>query len=154
LTSGCLLLISGSIADVIGGKKVYLTGLFLLGITTVACGVCTSGIQLILFRAIQGVALSLILPSMVIVITRSIPTGTYRNIAFASLGAGQPLGYSIGLVTGGIFVQTIGWRYGYYIGAIITFIVFIVSIYGVPSDHPTESQSLSSLWERLKSEID
>lgn len=154
LTCGCTLLFSGTVADVIGGKKVYLTGVFLLSLTTVACGVCTSGIQLILFRAAVGLALSLIFPSMVILITRSIPTGTYRNVAFACLGAGQPLGFSLGLVIGGVFVQTIGWRYGYYIGAVITFVVFLISLYGVPPDPNKTSQSRASVWERLRSEID
>ncbi|KAH8819726.1 integral membrane protein [Xylogone sp. PMI_703] len=154
LACGCTLLLFGSVADVVGGKKVYLTGVFLLSITTVACGVCTSGIQLIVFRAAQGVALALALPSMVILITRSIPTGTYRNLAFACLGAGNPFGFSIGLVLGGVFVQTIGWRYGYYIGAIIAFVVFIISIYFVPPDPVTSSQSWSVLRERLRTEID
>ncbi|RFU33472.1 hypothetical protein B7463_g2886, partial [Scytalidium lignicola] len=154
LACGCTLLLSGSVADVVGGKKVYLTGVFLLSITTVACGVCTSGIQLILFRAAQGVALALAFPSMVILITRSIPTGTYRNLAFACLGAGQPFGFSIGLVLGGVFVQTIGWRYGYYIAAVITFVVFIISIYAVPPDPNLGSQSWSTLRQRLRTEID
>ena len=154
LACGCTLLLSGSIADVVGGRKIYLTGAFLLTMTTIACGVCKTGLELILFRAAQGVAMSLCLPSSVILITSNIPTGTYRNTAFACLGAGQPVGYSIGLVIGGLFVQKVSWRYGYYIGAILTFIVFIVSIFGVPPDNVTESQPISTVLQRLKTEID
>ena len=154
LACGCMLLLSGSIADVVGGRKIYLTGAFLLTMTTIACGVCKTGLQLILFRAAQGVAVSLCLPSSVILITSNIPTGTYRNIAFACLGAGQPFGFSVGLILGGVFVQEISWRYGYYIGAILTFIVFIISIFGIPADNVTESQSFRSTIQRLKTEID
>lgn len=155
LACGCMLLLSGSIADVVGARKVYLLGAFLLTMTTIACGVCNTGLQLILFRAAQGVAVSLCIPSSVILITSNIPTGTYRNTAFACLGAGQPFGYSIGLVLGGIFVEEVSWRYGYYVGAILTFISFIISIFGIPADAIlVDSQSLGRVLRRMKTEID
>ena len=155
LACGCMLLLSGSIADVVGARKVYLLGAFLLTMTTIACGVCNTGLQLILFRAAQGVAVSLCIPSSVILITSNIPTGTYRNTAFACLGAGQPFGYSIGLVLGGIFVEEVSWRYGYYVGAILTFISFIISIFGIPADTIlVDSQSFGSVLQRMKTEID
>jgi MFS family permease len=154
LACGCTLLLSGSIADVVGGRKIYLTGAFLLTLTTIACGVCKTGLELILFRAAQGVAMSLCLPSSVLLVTSNIPTGTYRNTAFACLGAGQPVGFSIGLVLGGIFVQEASWRYGYYIGAIVTFIIFIISIFGVPADNTSESQSFSTIVQRLRTQVD
>lgn len=154
LACGCTLLVAGSVADVVGGRKIYLIGTFALMIATVACGAAKTGIQLILFRAAQGVAISLCIPSSVILITQNIPTGSGRNIAFACLGAGQPVGFSIGLVLGGIFVDGIGWRWGYYIGAIVTLVIFIVSIFGVPSDPIAESQSWSTINKRLRSDID
>ncbi|KAH8595193.1 major facilitator superfamily domain-containing protein [Bisporella sp. PMI_857] len=154
LACGCTLLLSGSVSDVIGGRKIYLTGSLLLTLTTIAVGVCQTGLQLILFRAAQGLALSLCLPSSVQLITSNIPTGSYRNAAFACLGAGQPLGFSVGLVMGGVFVQSIGWRWGYYIGAGLTFIIFIFSIFSIPVDTKTESQSFAQIIERMKTEID
>ncbi|CZR57651.1 related to aminotriazole resistance protein [Phialocephala subalpina] len=154
LACGCTLLLSGSISDVVGGRKVYLTGCFSLVATTIACGVCRTGIELILFRAAQGVALSLCLPSSVSLITKNIPTGTYRNVAFACLGAGQPLGFSLGLVLGGVFVGSIGWRWGYYIGAILTFLIWVISIFGIPKDEETGYQSFSTQVHRVKTEID
>ncbi|KAL5323157.1 hypothetical protein ACEPPN_007685 [Leptodophora sp. 'Broadleaf-Isolate-01'] len=154
LACGCTLLISGSISDVVGSKKVYLVGEFMLVITTIASGVCRTGIELILFRAASGVALSLCLPSSVSLITSHIPSGTYRNVAFACLGAGQPLGFSVGLVIGGVFVQSIGWRVGYYIGAGLIFITFLISIFGIPADRKPIDQTYRSLIHRLKTEID
>ncbi|KAL2075205.1 hypothetical protein VTL71DRAFT_147 [Oculimacula yallundae] len=153
LATGCTLLLSGSIADIIGGKPIYLTGVFFMTVATIACGVCKTGIQLILFRAASGVAISLALPSSVMLITKNIPSGSYRNTAFACLGAGQPLGFSIGLVIGGLFVDSIGWRFGYYIGAILTFIIFVVSFFGIPSD-TDPSQTVRNTLHRIRNEID
>ncbi|KAL3426009.1 MFS transporter [Phlyctema vagabunda] len=154
LACGCTLLLSGSIADVVGGRTLYLSGAFLLTITTLACGLSKTGLQLILFRAAQGVALSLTLPSSVKLITSNIATGTSRNIAFASLGAAFPVGATVGLVMGGLFVQSIGWQYGYYIGAVLTFVVFIISIFGIPAERKLVKQDARIILQRLKSEID
>lgn len=154
LACGCTLLLSGSIADVVGGRKVFLIGEFFLIVTTIACGVCRTGIEVILFRAFQGVALSLCLPSSVSLITKNIPIGTYRNAAFACLGAGQPLGFSVGLVLGGVLVGSIGWRYGYYIGAILTFLIWVVSVFSIPKDLGIENQTLQTQVRRMTTEID
>lgn len=154
LACGCTLLLSGTIADVVGGRKIYLIGVFLLTGTTIACGVCRTGLELILFRAAQGLALSLCLPSSVLLITSNIPVGSYRNAAFACLGAGQPVGFSVGLVLGGVFAESIGWRWGYYIGAIITFAIFVASIFGIPVDPISQTRSSSTVLERLKTEVD
>lgn len=144
-------MICGSISDVVGPRRVYIAGCFLLTGTTIACALARTGIEFILFRAIQGLALSLCLPAAVQLITGNISTGTRRNIAFATLGAGQPVGFALGLVLGGVFVKSIGWRYGYWIGAGVTFLVFLLSIFGLPSDRNT--YRINTL-HRLRTEID
>ena len=154
LACGCTLLLSGSITDVVGCRNIYLLGEFLLVVTTIACGVSRTGIQLILFRTFQGVALSLCLPSSVSLITSNIQIGSYRNAAFSCLGAGQPLGFSVGLVLGGVFVDGVGWRYGYYIGAILILVIFIVSIFGIPAEKNATSQSQATILGRLRTQID
>lgn len=112
LTTGCLLILAGSIADLLGPKKIFLLGCFLQGIFVLACGLSRSGIQLIMFRAMQGVAVSMCLPTAVSIITNSFSTGQRRNLGLAFMGAGQSLGFIIGLVLGGLFADTIGWRTG------------------------------------------
>ncbi|KAK2802524.1 hypothetical protein FQN50_007330 [Emmonsiellopsis sp. PD_5] len=151
LTCGCTLLLFGTVADVIGSRIVYLVGCFLLSVFTLACGLAKTGIQLIMFRAISGIAMSLCLPSAVSIITASFSTGKRRNVAFACLGAAQPVGFSVGVALGGVFVDTIGWRYGYYIFAAINVLVLLVAIWGIPRD-ARKTGPMS--WKRLGSEID
>ncbi|PGH16575.1 hypothetical protein AJ79_01681 [Helicocarpus griseus UAMH5409] len=151
LTCGCTLLLSGSIADVIGSRKVFLTGCFLLSAFTLGCGLAKTAIQLIMFRAISGIAMSLCLPSAVSIITTAFPTGKRRNIAFACLGAAQPVGFSVGVALGGVLVDTIGWRYGYYLFTGINALFFLTAIWGVPADTRKTGQST---WKRLTYEID
>jgi MFS family permease len=92
----------------------YLTGASLLITFTMGCGLAKTGIQLIIFRAFSGIALSFCLPSATSMITKAFPVGRGRNIAFACYGAAQPLGFSLGLVLAGALLQSIGWRACYY----------------------------------------
>ncbi|KAI9891158.1 MAG: hypothetical protein M1814_003001 [Vezdaea aestivalis] len=151
LTCGCTLLLSGSMADVVGSRTMYLSGCSLLLVFTLGCGLAKTGIQLIMFRAFQGIAISFCLPSSVSITTSSFPTGQRRNIAFACLGAAQPVGFSIGLVLGGVFVDSIGWRFGYYLGVTANAIILAVAVWGLPKD---PRQVVSVTWKRIALDID
>ena len=52
------------------------------------------------FRILAGASIAMCLPTAVSLITNTFPRGTWRTIAFASNGMGQPLGYSVGLILG------------------------------------------------------
>lgn len=138
LAAGCLLLVFGAMADVVGAKLMWLVGSYLFCIFTLALGFAQTGIQVIVFRTLLGVAISMCLPTAVGLITATFPKGSWRNTAFAMNGMGQPLGYAVGLVLGGIFTDTIGWRWAYYIMAIINFILATVGIWSLPTARPYE----------------
>ena len=144
LAAGCLLLIFGTMADVVGAKIVWVTGSFLYMIFTVAVGLSKTGLQMILFRAFAGASIAMCLPTAVSLITNTFHKGTWRNVAFASNGMGQPLGYSVGLILGGIFTDTIGWRWSFYMMAIINFFVSISAIWILPDVR----KSSEKLWSR------
>lgn len=141
MTTGCLLIIAGSLADLVGSRRIFLPGCFLQIVFVVACGVARTGLQLIIFRAMQGIALSLCLPTAVSIITTAFPNGRSRNLGLGFMGAGQPLGFSIGLVLGGVFIQSAGWRSGYYMCAAANALVFFTSILSIPQDKRRPSLS-------------
>ncbi|EFR02753.1 integral membrane protein [Nannizzia gypsea CBS 118893] len=151
LTCGCTLLLSGSLADVIGSRPIYLAGCGILSAFTLGCGLVKTGIQLIMFRAMSGIAMSLCLPSAVSIITAAFAPGGRRNIAFACLGAAQPVGFSLGIVLGGVLIASIGWRYGYYIVAGVNVLVLIVAYWQIPTD---PRKVVPVTWKRLTTEID
>lgn len=132
LTSGATLLIAGAFADAIGARSVCLTGCLFLTIFFVANSVADTGIQLIVFRAMQGIASSLVVPTAISIVSTSVETGRRRNLSFASLGLAMPLGFSAGLVLGGVFVSGPGWRVGYYIAAALSAIFFIMGFWSLP----------------------
>jgi MFS family permease len=150
LTCGCTLLLLGSVSDVVGSRPMYLTGCVLQSVFTLACGLSKTSTQLIVFRAFGGIAISFCLPSAVSTITSTFPEGKSRNVAFASMGGGQPIGFSLGLVLGGIFADTIGWRWGFHLCAIVNTMIFVIAVLGLPKVADKQTR----VFHRLKTEID
>ncbi|VUC30099.1 unnamed protein product [Clonostachys rosea] len=151
LAAGCLLLIFGSIADVLGPKPMWCTGSFLFIAFTLGVGLSRSAAQLILFRTLLGVAISMCLPTALSLVTNTFPKGSWRNAAFAINGMGHPLGYALGLVLGGIFTDTVGWRWAYYMMAIINSIISVASIWSLPNVNVATERSKR---DRLIHDID
>ena len=134
----------------VGSRFMYLLGCLLQSAFTLACGLAKSGFQLLFFRALAGVAIAFCLPSAVSLITSYFPHGQKRNFAFAMMGAGQPIGFSVGLVVGGVLADGPGWRVGFYIAAAINTGFLALAIFGLPK--PVEPTRLSL--SRLRTEID
>jgi MFS family permease len=154
LTSGATLLIAGSVADIVGARSVEMVGIFLLGAMTLACGFSQTGVQLVVFRAIQGVALAMHLPASVSIITAAVPTGKARNLGFACLGMSQPLGFSVGLVLSGIMIEEVGWRSGFYLSGGATLVAAIAAYWALPKVNTAVTAGSRSIWERLRNDVD
>ena len=98
----------------------------------------------------QGVAIALIMPTGMGIVSTAIPNGTRRNIGFSCLGLAQLLGYALGLVLSGVFIDTIGWRFGFYISGAVTLAVFVAGLWALPRDQLAEGPK----WKRLRDEVD
>lgn len=154
LVSACTLLIAGAVSDVIGNKLVYVLGSLLQACFILGAGVSGSGTQLLVFRGGMGLAQSMCLPTSVSLIAQSLPAGRRRNIGFACMGGGQPLGFSIGLLLGGVFASTIGWRVGMYLVAGLNAVVVMIAGFGLPANRSQPTLSLLRTLKRIRAEVD
>lgn len=160
LTTGCSLLLSGSISDALGSRSMYLVGCVLQAAFILGCGLSQTSTQIILFRALSGIAVALCLPSAVAIITRSF-VGKRRDLAFASMGGGQPVGFAVGLAIGGVLTDSIGWRWCFFISAIFDVVLFATAVWGLPKsiDSSSDAQGAADLtwaqkYAQLKYDID
>lgn len=128
----------------------YLVGTFLQSAFTLACGLARTSIQLIVFRALAGVAISFCLPSAVSLISTYFLPGRRRNVAFSTMGGGQPLGFTIGLVMGGGLTDSAGWQVGFYLAAGINSLLFIFALLKLPKIPREVPVTLS----RLRKDVD
>ena len=135
LACGCFLLFNGQLSDLIGSKRVFVAGCATYAIFTLACGLANTPLQLIIFRALQGIAIAACLPSAVGILSRSLAPGTNRrNLAFAVLGAGQPMGFAVGLVLSGLILRSLSWRWTFFISSMINAVVVLAGIFSLPKD--------------------
>lgn len=149
LTSSVLLLVAGSVADVLGARTVLLTGNLLMGCFIIACGLARTGNELIAFRALQGVSMCLVSPTSVSILARHLESGRRRNFAFGALGLSQVIGFLAGLVAAGGLVDSIGWRSAWYIAGSVTVALFIVSFCAIPAENKQ-----NGIMQKLRQDID
>jgi MFS family permease len=155
LTSGAALLIAGSVTDIVGARRVEVCGIFLLGLFILVCGFAQTGIQLVVFRALQGIALAMHIPASVSIIATAVPAGRARNIGFSCLGLSQPLGFSFGMVMSGIMIEKIGWRFGFYLSGAIILSAAAASWLTLPKiKAEAEGFTIGNLLKKLWKEVD
>jgi MFS family permease len=154
LTSGASLLIAGSIADIVGARPVELVGILLMGVFALSCGFSSTGEQLVVFRALQGVGLAMHLPSSVALISGAVPSGRARNFGFACLGFSQPLGFGVGLVISGVLLEKAGWRSGFYISGGATLLAAIAAVWTIPKLNTENQVGAVELCKKVGRDID
>ncbi|EFR04066.1 integral membrane protein [Nannizzia gypsea CBS 118893] len=149
--SGCVLLLAGSLADLIGDRSINILGTITTAIAILGTGLSRTGMEMIIYRLVQGIGVSMCLPTGVSIITRSFPPGPQRNIGFASLGLSQPLGFSVGMVAEGLFSEAPGgWRLGFYGSASVALVLTISNLLVLPSDN----NRAAFKWGDLLSKVD
>jgi MFS family permease len=152
LTCGSMLLMAGSITDVVGPRRVELVAAFLLGVFVLACGVADTGLQLTLFRAFQGVAMAMHLPAAVSIVAGAVPRGKARNMSFAALGFARDIGYSVGLVLSGFLIETRGWRLNFYLAGGGVLVLAAVAAWSLPMERDSKETTrtlLQQLWRKV-----
>ncbi|XPS97199.1 hypothetical protein M3J09_006437 [Ascochyta lentis] len=154
LTSGACLLVAGSIADIVGARPVELLGITLIGAFTLACGFSATGEQLVVFRALQGVALAMHLPASVALIAGAVPSGRARNFGFACLGFSQPLGFAVGLVVSGVLIEKAGWRSGFYLSGGALLVTAIAAVWSLPKLKTGAHGGVVAIAKKVGREVD
>ena len=155
LTSSPLLVPFGAIADVFGARPINLLGSLACGAFVTACGLSRDGNELIAFRCLHGVAGALYLPTAMSIISTALASGKLRNVALASLGLSMVIGYALGLVLGGVLLDTIGWRFGYFLCGGLQIALFVLGLWTIPST-PKADHAVSelSVFQKLRLRMD
>ncbi|TSD99238.1 MFS transporter [Skermania sp. ID1734] len=115
LVFGGLLLLGARLGDLIGRRRVFITGLAIFVGASFLIGVAPSGSWLIAARALQGIGAAIVAPSSLSLLTASFPEGEARSKAVAYYGATAGIGASLGLLVGGAAASWISWRAGFFI---------------------------------------
>lgn len=127
LALAALLLGAGSIADAIGLKKVYLAGLSIFALASLACGTAQNVEWLIIARGIQGIGGAAMFATTVALINVSYQ-GRDRGTGYGIWGAVAGAGAGAGVVIGGVLTQFLSWHWVFLVNLPISVIAIGLSI--------------------------
>ncbi|MGP3923791.1 MULTISPECIES: MFS transporter [unclassified Streptomyces] len=111
LTFGGLLLLGGRAGDILGRRRVFITGILIFTLASLLGGFAQEPWQLLTARALQGVGGAIASPTSLALITTTFPEGPERNRAFGVFAAVSAGGGAIGLLAGGMLTEWLDWRW-------------------------------------------
>jgi EmrB/QacA subfamily drug resistance transporter len=112
---GGFLLLGGRLADILGRRKVFMTGLVIFSVGSLLCGLAWSETSLIAARALQGLGAATITPSALSILTTTFREGRERNIALGAWGAVGGFGAAAGVLLGGILTDLLSWEWIFFV---------------------------------------
>src|SRR4051794_14404784 len=111
LTFGGFLLLGGRLADLMGRRRMFMSGLILFSVASLLGGLAQSEAWLIGARALQGLGAAIVSPAALSIITVTFTEGEERNRALGVWGAVAGAGGAAGVLLGGILTSGLSWRW-------------------------------------------
>jgi len=140
LTVAGLLLVGGRLADVFGRRRLFLAGLAVFTLSSLAAGLAGSGEVLIASRAIQGIGAALLMPATLAIVMTAFTNIRERSMAIGIWAAAGALALATGPALGGLISQHLHWGWIFLINVPVGVITFAIAIFYV-----TESRSESAV---------
>lgn len=146
ITFGGFLLLAGRLGDLMGRKIIFVSGLFIFGLSSLAVGLSTSTEMMIIARAVQGIGSAIIAPTSLALLMDSYQ-GNFRMKAISYYGATAGIGSSFGLILGGWLTSAISWRVGFLLNVPFSLLLIVLTLAKVQQNEikPSKIDFLGSL---------
>ena len=149
LTYGGFMLLGGRFADLLGRRRVLVTGTAVIGLASLVGGFAQTGAVLIGARLVQGIGAALMLPAALSLLTTSFKEGSDRNTALGAWGGVGGLASAAGVLLGGALTEGPGWRWVLFVYPPVC-IAVIVAIYAlIPNDRRARAANFDLLGATL-----
>lgn len=122
------MLLGGRAGDLFGRKRMFLVGLGLFTLASLAGGLAQEGWQLLLARAVQGLGAAVLAPSTLTILTSAVPEGAARVRAIATWSAVGAGGGAAGGLVGGVLTDGLSWRWVLLVNVPIGVLVFAAAL--------------------------
>jgi EmrB/QacA subfamily drug resistance transporter len=141
LVLAALLLLGGALADKVGRRRIFSTGVGLFGAASIACALSPNTTWLIVARAVQGLGGALLIPNSLALLGASIPPDR-RGRAIGKWSALSAAAAGVGPVLGGWLIQVASWRWVFWINVPIAAATLIITRRWVPESRDPKARHL------------
>ncbi|WP_081864047.1 MFS transporter [Mycetocola saprophilus] len=117
----------GRVADLFGRKRLFLIGIVLLGVSSLAGGLAPDPTILIVARVGQGIATAMVTPAALSLMTTTFPEGPARSRVLGLNGALMAAGFTGGAVLGGVLTGVVSWRWAFFINVVVALAVIVIA---------------------------
>ena len=141
LTFGGLLLLGGRLGDLLGRRRMLVTGVLVFAAASMACGLANSQGLLVAARMVQGVGGALMAPAALSTIATTFAGGKDRNTAMGVYGAVSGIAGAAGVSLGGVLAQGPGWRWVFFVNPPICLLIIVGTFWLLRSDSRREGSA-------------
>lgn len=145
---GALILAGGSLGDLLGRRRIFVTGVVIFIASSVACGVAQTLSQLIVARSVQGVGAALLVPGSLAIISASFAEKD-RGRAIGLWSGFTAITMAIGPVLGGWLVEHASWRWAFFLNVPLGAAVVLISYLRVPDSRAAGAHHIDWLGATL-----
>jgi EmrB/QacA subfamily drug resistance transporter len=139
LTFAVLMLSGGKLADFFGRRRVFLIGLVIFTLSSLACGLATTGGTLIGARMLQGVGAAIMMPATLSIISATFPPHQ-RGMAIGIWAGVSAMALAIGPLIGGLITEHIDWSWIFFVNVPIGVLGFVVSALVIGESRDTSAE--------------
>ena len=139
LTFAVLMLTGGKLADYFGRRRVFLIGLAIFTLSSLLCGLATSGETLIGARTVQGAGAALMLPATLSIISATFPPHQ-RGLAIGIWAGVSAMALAIGPLIGGLITEHIDWSWIFFVNVPIGVLGLIVGRVVIDESRDTSAE--------------
>jgi EmrB/QacA subfamily drug resistance transporter len=139
LTFAALLITGGKLGDLYGRRKMFIAGLVVFTLASLACGLAPNAGFLIGARAVQGVGAALMNPATLSIITATFPPKE-RGQAIGIWAGVSALALAIGPLLGGLIVDNINWHWIFYVNVPVGVVGIVVSRWVIAESRDTSHE--------------
>ncbi|MER7540272.1 MFS transporter [Streptomyces sp. NPDC097704] len=137
-----LLIVSGALADRLGRRRIFRTGLLVFGLASLVCALAPSLGVLVAARAVQGIGASMLSPVALAIVVNAMPDPRERARAIGVWASVFGLSMAAGPVTGGALIGAFGWRAVFWINAPVVVIALVLVALFVPESRGERARRL------------
>jgi MFS family permease len=140
LMFGGFLLLSGRAADLFDRKRVFILGLGLFSLASLAGGLAPSSPVILATRALQGLGAAIVSPAALALLTTTFPEGPERNRALSVFGSVSGIGFGAGVILGGVLTSVLSWRWVFFVNVPVGLLVLLSAFLLLPTSRASVTQ--------------